>query len=649
MLKSFLSELEKRVPLDALLLRHQGLFDTNSPNQRRFSNETFSDLTRFLELGEASYQGVAVQAGVKWTDSAQRVTLRNLLLRRGFFTPSCLWAYRALRGSTDVLFREYSSPEMSLMQILLLREADSARAIPYLIEHFLTRRDVPEELRSASRLCVLRLLDAGVAPDVVSSLRGRYPGVEILNQWRPGIPGRYVDLDRAPTPSSVDFHQLVRSIRDMKELSSLTRTVYLLSLIYIPLSEKQWRSLLLSRTDELSFQRLRLAGIIDAWGGGFLLATDQSKQTMVKTFLYDTYTPAKESVSRHRQERLKEERERKVKSSELDRQALEMVPDGIICIDRTGLLYYMNRAAEAILRENKWLRERLFGTDSVEDALRRYSRENVLSRLTASMCGEADSAEIFGDRITLTSGEKRFEVELGQHVILVRDATDRYLIDQEIGKLYRHELKAALDVMGVGIDSARDLLKESKVEEALEFLDQVEKKRNDLFGMLEERIDFIRLHSDAFHIRPSLVNLNLVVDRCVTNYRDAASSKKIVINTNHLHTQAVMVRGEERFLIRALDNLLRNAVKFSSENSSINVVVGSDSMDAYVKVEDHGPGIPSENLGSIFRLGYTTGGEGRGLYLARRIATAHGGRIDVRSTPGSGATFTYRMPMAVEA
>jgi signal transduction histidine kinase len=110
-----------------------------------------------------------------------------------------------------------------------------------------------------------------------------------------------------------------------------------------------------------------------------------------------------------------------------------------------------------------------------------------------------------------------------------------------------------------------------------------------------------------------------------------------------------MARGEERFLIRALDNLLRNAVKFSKENSSIKIDVGSDNMEAYVKVEDHGPGIPTENLGSIFRLGYTTGGEGRGLYLARRIAAAHGGRIDVRSAPGSGATFTYRMPMAVEA
>ena len=649
MLKEFLNELEKRLPLETLLPRYSGLFVKDSSNRSRLSNEAFSELTRFLETGEASYQAVAVQLGVNWTDSAQRVTLRNTLLRRGFLTPSCLWAYRELRGNADVLFREYPSAEMSLMQVLLLKEADPVQAVPYLIEYFLTRRDIPEELRSVSRLCVLRLLDTGISPEVVRSLQSRYPGVEILNQWRPGIPGRHVEFDRSATPGSVDFHQLVRSIHDMREFSSLTRTVYLLTLFYVPLLEKQWRSLLLSRTDELFFRRLRLAGMIEAVNGGFLLAAEQTKQTLVKTFLYDSYSLAKESVSRHRQERMKEERERKVKSSELDRQALEMVPDGIICVDRTGLLYYMNPAAETILQENTWLRERLFGTDSVDEALRRYSRESVLSRTTTSMRDDAASTEIFGDRITITGDGKKFEVELGPHVILIRDATDRYLIDQEIGKLYRHELKAALDVMGVGIETVRELLKEPKVEEALGFLDQVEKKRHELFTMLEERIDFIRLHSDAFHIRPSLVNLNLVVDKCVTNYRDTALSKKVVINSNHLHTQGVMVRGEERFLIRALENLIRNAVKFSRESSAIKVVLGSDNMEAYVRVEDFGPGIPQEHLGSIFRLGFTTGGEGRGLYLAKRIASAHGGRIAVKSSPGNGATFTFRMPMAVEA
>jgi signal transduction histidine kinase len=405
---------------------------------------------------------------------------------------------------------------------------------------------------------------------------------------------------------------------------------------------------LLSLTDLIFFQRLKLAGIVEHQDGGLLLSTEAAKQTMVKTFLYESYPVAKESVNRHCTERLREERERRVRNSELDRQALEMVPDGIICVDRTGLLYYMNPAAESILDENRHLRERLFGSQSLEEALRRYCRDGVLSRIAASMRDDPDSTAIFGDRIAITSGAKRFEVELGQQVVLIRDTTDQFLIDQEIGKLYRHELKAALDVMGVGIDSAKELLKQSRGEQALEVLEQAEKKRGELLTMLEERMDFIRLHSDAFQIHATLVNLNLVVDRCVNNYREAALTRGIKIRSNHLHALAVMVRGEERYLVRALDNIVRNAVKFSQKDSEISVLVGTETMEAFVRVHDSGPGIPPENLGKIFQLGFTTGGTGRGLYLARRIAAAHGGTIEVKSNPGSGATFALRLPLAPE-
>jgi signal transduction histidine kinase len=648
MLNKFFKELEKRPALNGLLSRFEHLFDEDPAHHPRFSDKAFDALLAFLENGEASFQNVAVQAGVKWSASSQKVMLRNTIIRRGFLTPSCLWAYRQLRGSTDDICQEFPSPEMGFMQILLLKETEPTHSVPFLIEHFLNRREIPEELRAASRLCILRLLDSGVTPEQLKALKSRYSEIEILHQWRPGIPGRHLDLNRTGNPPAIDFHQLIRTVHDMKELSSLTRTVYLISLFYVPLNDREWRSLLLSRTDQLFFQRLLHSGVMEAHNGGFLLSPETTKQTVVKKFLYESYTLAKESVNRNRIERLKEERERRVRSSELDRQALEMVSDGIICVDRTGLLYYTNPAAERILSENKPLRERLLGSGSLEEVLRRYSRESVLSRLRASMRDD-DSIQIFGNRAVIKSGMKRFDVEVGPQVVLIRDTTDQYLIDEEIGKLYRHELKAAIDVVGVGLDSARLLVKEGRVEEGIEFLDQVEEKRKELFTMLEERIDFIRLHSDAFEIRPVSVNLNMVVDRCVGNYREAARSQGVSIVSNHLHIEPVHVRGEERFLVRALDNLIRNAVKFSGKGAEVKLTLGEANREAYVRVEDTGPGIPSENLGKVFQLGFTTGGSGRGLYLARRIATAHDGRIELKSKPGCGASFTLRLPLLKEA
>jgi signal transduction histidine kinase len=179
-------------------------------------------------------------------------------------------------------------------------------------------------------------------------------------------------------------------------------------------------------------------------------------------------------------------------------------------------------------------------------------------------------------------------------------------------------------------------------------LEQVEQKRVELFTMLEERMDFIRLHSDSFQIMPSTVNLNLVVDRCVSNYRETAAGKGVRIVSDHLLQSAVYVRGEERFLVRALDNLVRNAIKFTDKGGEIEISVGREKLEAFAKVRDNGPGIAPEHLGKIFQLGFTTGGTGRGLYLARRIAVAHNGRIEAKSVPGDGACFVLRLPVITE-
>ncbi len=649
MINKLFNMLERRVPIDSIVADCRDLFERDDSGHACFRARGFDDLCSFLENGTSSFQGPAVQAGVRWAKGSQRVRLRNTILQRGFVSPSCLWAHKQLRGNPEEIFKDYPSPEMCFMQIILLRESAPEVSVPFLINRFITNEDIPEELRTLSRVCMLRVLDSGVSPDQLRSFQSRYPKVEALFQWRPSIPGRTLTPKHGIGENAADFHRIVRSLHDMRELSSLTRTLYLISIFYVPLTNKEWESLLVGRTDHTFFERLRLCGMVEPCNGGSILSTDAAKKRMVKKFLYESYSLAKESVDRSTAERLREERERKVRTSELDRQALSVVPDGIICVDRSGLLYYLNPAAERALKENPELRQRLFGTGSLEKALRNYSPDAVLSRITESMEDDGHNAEVFGDRISLSAGGKRYEVELGPQVVLLRDTTDQSLIDEEIGKLYRHEMKAALDVMGVGLGTARELIQKGRIDEGLGSLHQVDNKREELFSMLEERIDFIRLHSDAFRINPTPVNLNMVVDKCVGNYREAVLAKQVTIASDHLHGPAVNVRGEERFLVRALDNIIRNAVKFTAKGTQVKVSLRGNDREAFVTVEDSGPGISGENLGKIFQLGFTTGGSGRGLYLARRIAAAHGGRIEVKSSPGHGALFTFRLPATTEA
>lgn len=217
MLKEFFKQIERRLPIDTVLSRFPDLFQKDAAGQVKFSETGFSALTAFLEKGEASYQSIAVQAAIRWSISSQKVLLRNIIQKRGFLTPSCLWAYIQMRGNPEDIFQGFSDPEMSFMQIVMLKEIDPTASVSFLAEKFLSRKDLPEELKAASRLCMLRLLDVGLDPGLIQTLKCRYPGLEILNQWRPTLPGKKAISMRPAGCSAIDFHQLVRSIHDMKE------------------------------------------------------------------------------------------------------------------------------------------------------------------------------------------------------------------------------------------------------------------------------------------------------------------------------------------------------------------------------------------------------------------------------------------------
>ena len=112
------------------------------------------------------------------------------------------------------------------------------------------------------------------------------------------------------------------------------------------------------------------------------------------------------------------------------------------------------------------------------------------------------------------------------------------------------------------------------------------------------------------------------------------------------------VFSDELKLHRILSNLLDNASKYSPDKSSIRLVVEASDSHVFFHIEDSGIGIPEEELPLIFQRLYRvdksrnsqTGGSGLGLYISQSLAQQLGGNICVRSTFGSGSTFTLQIP-----
>jgi signal transduction histidine kinase len=101
-----------------------------------------------------------------------------------------------------------------------------------------------------------------------------------------------------------------------------------------------------------------------------------------------------------------------------------------------------------------------------------------------------------------------------------------------------------------------------------------------------------------------------------------------------------------------LANLIENAVKYSAEGDAVEVSVRLEDLFVCIAVSDSGPGIPVDQQRLIFEKfgradieGNAKPGSGLGLFIARSIAEAHGGTLDVQSRRDGGATFSLTLPL----
>ncbi|MCC7018849.1 MAG: PAS domain-containing protein [Ardenticatenales bacterium] len=176
-----------------------------------------------------------------------------------------------------------------------------------------------------------------------------------------------------------------------------------------------------------------------------------------------------------------------------------------------------------------------------------------------------------------------------------------------------------------------------------------------LTHMVDQLLLAARLRAGALPLDRHTVDLRAMLARSVESFRRVHPDRRW---QTELADVGPIVADPVR-LREVFDNLLSNAVKYSAPGTPIAVVLGGDGADddgrageVIVQVIDRGIGIdPADQaqlFGRFFRA-HTDGGAdgtGLGLYMCRAIVGAHGGRIDVRSTPGEGSTFTVRLPRA---
>jgi len=173
--------------------------------------------------------------------------------------------------------------------------------------------------------------------------------------------------------------------------------------------------------------------------------------------------------------------------------------------------------------------------------------------------------------------------------------------------------------------------------------------------IIEDLLDVSRIVSGKLRIDTQPVDVLLIIHAAIDAVRPAAEAKQIDIRT-HVEAPDSIVRADTERLQQVLWNLLSNAVKFTPADGTVDVYLKRHDSLAEIRIEDSGPGIPSDFLPRIFDRfsqadGSSTrkhGGLGLGLAIVRHLVELHGGTVSASNREdGSGAVLTVRLPAMI--
>lgn len=199
-----------------------------------------------------------------------------------------------------------------------------------------------------------------------------------------------------------------------------------------------------------------------------------------------------------------------------------------------------------------------------------------------------------------------------------------------------HELRSPLARMNVALEIA----KQKSNAETAPILDRIESEASRLNEMIGRLLTLAKLESGAEEVENVRVDLTELVKDVAADAEFEAQAKGKYVEVSCADRCAVM--GSENLLRSAIENVLRNAVRYTKEGTAVDVSLIAANGDAVLRISDHGGGVPDEELANLFRPFYRvgedrtrkTGGIGLGLAIADRAVKAHKGSISARNFNG---------------
>jgi len=211
-----------------------------------------------------------------------------------------------------------------------------------------------------------------------------------------------------------------------------------------------------------------------------------------------------------------------------------------------------------------------------------------------------------------------------------------------------HELRTPLTAIRGHVEALREGIV-YEPEQVRSSLDVIASEADRLERLVGDVLDLAKLQAHRFTVRQEEVDLGRVLDRAYHAFAEEARRREIDYRLEGVLEPPVIFSDGDRVL-QVISNLLSNAFRWTPDGGRIELELAADDGTVRVDVADSGPGITAGQRSRIFEpfISNDVNGTGLGLPIARELAIALGGRIELSSTPGSGSRFRLVLPAAVD-
>jgi two-component system sensor histidine kinase CpxA len=260
-----------------------------------------------------------------------------------------------------------------------------------------------------------------------------------------------------------------------------------------------------------------------------------------------------------------------------------------------------------------------------------------------------------GARVATNLAKRRDEVgQLGRDFNVMAERLESMVKAQQrlLGDI-SHELRSPLARLGVALGLAR----QRSGEAANGALDRIERESENLNEMISQLLTLTRLESGTDSRKRTDVDLAALVREVADDADFEARSRNRAVQV--VSTDNCSITGVEELLRSAVENVVRNAVRFTPEGTAVEVALrkqnGAGNNFAIISVRDRGTGVAEDALEKIFRPFYRTedardrqsgGGTGLGLAITERAVRMHGGSVHATNAPGGGLAVEMKLLIA---